>query len=278
MSNEKMVALIRQGHNEYMEKLYIQNLRFICKIIAQCGIDYRSKPEDYEDAKQNAYFGLAAAVDGFDSDKGYKFLTYAQKYIKRSIWRGMLTYTPIHALDEYNTIKKQISQLTQIKQRTPTRAEIAQYCGLSVDKLNYILWRNTAVKSLYEPVDSEEDILLSDTIQDNSINFEEDIENDDFRAFVRKTVNELPPPSAEIINLRFMQGLSYAKIGKIYNISPERVRQKLRTALKLMRKPSIAKKLIDNHTKFYTHTGIEEFNRTWTSSTEKAVLFRDSLY
>ena len=277
MSNEELAVLIQNGHNEYMESLYIQNLRFICRIISQCGIDYKSNHEDYEDAKQNAYFGLAAAVNSFEVKKGYKFLTYAEKYIKNSIRRGILTYTPIHILDEYNSITKKTSLLTQIKQRTPTKAEIAEYCGLSIDRLNYIYSCNNAVKSMYEPSTDEEDFSLIDTLEDNSIHFEDDILNDDFRAFVRKTVNELPPPEAEIINMRFMQGLSYSKIGEIYNISPERVRQKLNKALKLMRKPEIAKKLIDNHTRFYTHTGLEEFNRTWTSSTEKAVLFRDLL-
>ncbi len=275
MSNEELAVLIQNGHNEYMESLYIQNMRFICRIISQCGIDYKNDYEDYEDAKQNAYFGLAAAVNSFDIKKGCKFLTYAAKYIKNSIRREKLRYTPMWVIDEYNAIKKKTSLLTQIKQRTPTKTEIAQYCGLSVDRLNYIYSCNTAVKSMYEPLTDDEDFSALDTLEDNSIHFEDDILNDDFRAFVRKTVNELPPPEAEIINMRFMQGLSYSKIGEIYNITSERVRQKLNKALKLMRKPEIAKKLIDNYTRFYTHTGLEEFNRTWTSSTEKAVLFRD---
>lgn len=82
MSNEELAVLIQNGHNEYMESLYIQNLRFICRIISQCGIDYKSNHEDYEDAKQNAYFGLAAAVNSFEVKKAINFSHMPKSILK----------------------------------------------------------------------------------------------------------------------------------------------------------------------------------------------------
>lgn len=55
---------------------------------------YRYETPGYsrEDAFQDAVFGLAAAVRGFDPDRGYRFATYAAAWLHRSIVRGRGIY------------------------------------------------------------------------------------------------------------------------------------------------------------------------------------------
>ena len=77
MSNEELVKLIRGGKCELMGELYTQNRRFIMAIVKRIGI----QSDNYEDAMQDAYFGLHEAVRRFDERKGYKFLTYAKYHM-----------------------------------------------------------------------------------------------------------------------------------------------------------------------------------------------------
>lgn len=60
MTNEELARLIKQGNNDLMSELYEQNRRFIFALIKHIGI----QPDNYDDAMQDAYFGLHTAVQG----------------------------------------------------------------------------------------------------------------------------------------------------------------------------------------------------------------------
>lgn len=84
MTNEELVALIQAGVDvqENMAQLYQQNRRFITKI----ALPYSNTCE-LEDLVQEAYFGLEKAAKKFEPDRGFKFLTYAENWIRQVIHR-----------------------------------------------------------------------------------------------------------------------------------------------------------------------------------------------
>ena len=86
--------------------LYQQNRRFIAGIALPF-----SNSSDLEDLMQEAYFGLERAVSKYDASLGYKFLTYAENWIRQSLQRycqnnGNLKRMPIHVLEQISQYQK----------------------------------------------------------------------------------------------------------------------------------------------------------------------------
>ena len=280
MSNEELVERIKQGENSLMSDLYMNCRRFIIAIIKHIGIE---QAEDCEDAMQDAYFGLYEAVKGFDESKGYKFLTYAKYHIQTAIQRGKLKSSdlPEYVYSQRRQILRKRSELMQSLGRYPTQAELALKMNMDVKTVNYILNVAKPIKSIYESVEGTDELIVSDTIPDNRIDFENTIAAADERACVRAVVEELPEAEKEIIKLSYFEGLPYSVIAQQINKSVERVRQLKQRGLRQLRHPRISKRLldedIDRRTLFYSHRGVSTFNTTWTSSTEQTVLQREYL-
>lgn len=280
MSNEELVERIKQGESSLMSDLYMNCRRFIIAIIKHIGIE---QAEDCEDAMQDAYFGLYEAVKGFDESKGYKFLTYAKYHIQTAIQRGKLKCSdlPEYVYSQRRQILRKRSELMQSLGRYPTQAELALEMNIDVKTVNYILNVAKPVKSIYESVEGTDELIVSDTIPDNRIDFENEIAAADERDCVRAVVEELPEAEKEIIKLSYFEGLPYSVIAQQINKSVERVRQLKQRGLRQLRHPRISRRLldedIDRRTLFYSHRGVSTFNTTWTSSTEQTVLQREYL-
>ena len=280
MSNEELVERIKQGENSLMSDLYMNCRRFIIAIIKRIGIE---QAEDCEDAMQDAYFGLYEAVKGFDESKGYKFLTYAKYHIQTAIQRGKLKSSdlPEYVYSQRRQILRKRSELMQSLGRYPTQAELALKMNMNVKTVNYILNVSKPIKSIYESVEGTDELIVSDTIPDNRIDFENTIAAADERACVRAVVEELPEAEKEIIKLSYFEGLPYSVIAQQINKSVEWVRQLKQRGLRQLRHPRISKRLldedVDRRTLFYSHRRVSTFNTTWTSSTEQTVLQREYL-
>ena len=280
MSNEELVERIKQGENSLMSDLYMNCRRFIIAIIKHIGIE---QAEDCEDAMQDAYFGLYEAVKGFDESKGYKFLTYAKYHIQTAIQRGKLKFSdlPEYVYSQRRQILRKRSELMQSLGRYPTQAELALKMNMDVKTVNYILNVAKPIKSIYESVEGTDELIVSDTIPDNRIDFENEIVTADERACVRAVVEELPEAEKEVIKLSYFEGLPYSVIAQQIDKSVERVRQLKQRGLRQLRHPRISKRLldedIDRRTLFYSHRVVSTFNTTWTSSTEQTVLQREYL-
>ena len=98
ISNEELVALIQSGVQvrDNMGKLYEQNQKFIQAVCTPF-----TKRCELGDLMQEAYFGLVKAVEGYDSNKGYLFLTYAKSYIRAACITYVKRYSSVKRIPEY---------------------------------------------------------------------------------------------------------------------------------------------------------------------------------
>lgn len=284
MSNEELVERIKQGENSLMSDLYMNCRRFIIAIIKHIGIE---QAEDYEDAMQDAYFGLYEAVKGFDESKGDKFLTYAKYHIQTAIQRGKLKCSdlPEYVYSQRRQILRKRSELMQSLGRYPTQAELALKMNMDVKTVNYILNVAKPIKSIYENVKGVDNLTVGDTIPDNRIDFENTIAAADERRCINKAVgeavSELPQEEKEAIRLFYFKGMTYTDIAELKGVAAADVRREVAKGLRQLRHPKISRRLldedVDRRTLFYSHRGVSTFNTTWTSSTEQTVLQREYL-
>ena len=84
MHNEELVQQIQDGtdRKKNLTLLWEQNQGIINMIVHQL-TSLQSYEEGFEDAKQQSFFGLLEAVNGYNPKFGAKFFTYAEGKIKK---------------------------------------------------------------------------------------------------------------------------------------------------------------------------------------------------
>lgn len=287
MTNEQLVTLVQAGENvaDNMLQLWNQNKAFI----NQMAIKYRGYAE-IDDLKQEGYIGLCNAVDHYDLSKGVPFINYAAFWIMRGMQQHISNCTgairlPEYARKEIGQYKKILCEYVKWYGEEPTDYEMASLMGVSKEKIdkikNNVLLSN--VRSLGAPVGAEnEEVVLGEMIAT-----EEDIEENVIKKLdtavlknvLWKTVEQLPSPYLDVICLRYRDNISLNEVGQNMGVTNSNARRIEYKALGRLRELDKNKVLHSYHEEYLTsahvlHVGIDEFNRTWTSSVEKAVLSR----
>ncbi len=89
LTNERLVKLIQEGgidRNKNLEMLWSRNLNLIRLIIKKL-TGYRGNEDIFQDMEQQAFIGFYDAVMRFDESRNIKFFSFANDYIRKSIYR-----------------------------------------------------------------------------------------------------------------------------------------------------------------------------------------------
>ena len=247
----ELAQKVLEGDDDAKQKLIESNLRLVVSIAKK----HTNRGLKMLDLIQEGNMGLMKAVEKFEYEKGFKFSTYATWWIRQAITRaiadqGRTIRIPVHMIETINEIKKESRIILQETGKEPTAEELSKKLELPVDKVKAILEMNQDPISLETPVGSEEDSELGDFVEDDKflnpydattrVLLKEQLDE------VLKTLNE-----REEMVLRYRYGLddgspkTLEEVGKIFNVTRERIRQIEVKALRKLRHPSRRKKLED---------------------------------
>ncbi len=215
---------------------------------------YRERGLDLLDLVQEASIGLIQAIDHFDWQRGVKFGAYASWWMQQAIGCGIANHgrtirLPAYLLNEIRKVNRVEANLHQQTDREPSREEIAEASGLTVDRL-LLLDRLTANTVSLETYTSSGQGGIEDFVAcEKTPNPLAEISRQDLVDEVKTALTELPPREQQIISLRYglENGKEYSlqEIGTLLNLSRERIRQIEVRALNRLRHPTRCERLRD---------------------------------
>lgn len=255
LSYEKEQILAKRvanGDLKAREIMIQSNLRLVIAIAK----GYRRPDNSFLDLIQDGTLGLIKATEKFDPDRGYKFSTYATWWIRQSITRGIADTSrtirmPVHIVEKFNKIIKAKKKLFESMDRDPTNDEIADLSGIPVEEVEKILVMARTPASLDRPIsDSGEDYEFKDYLVDtDSPPTDEEVFSSIRDELLSDVLDNLSFRERKIIELRFgldgQDQKTLEDIGRVFNITKERVRQIESACIEKMRKMSLAQSLRD---------------------------------
>ena len=256
LKNEQLCALYQQGDPLALEALVLKNEKFVYRDALALSKQFKQDSLTIDDIVQYGNIGLIAAADRFDVTRGFSFLTYAGHWIKQSITRNIIDHAylirlPVHVMERAR-------RFWGVRAAHPnfTEAELIEEIitlgyATSVKEIRHLLnlgdlYLNTT--SLNVLVGEDEETELEEFIPSDS-SVEDVVEQTFLRESLENVLSTLTPREEKILRLRFGfdDGIerTLEDVGKMFNVTRERIRQIENKALRKLRHPSRTKHIRD---------------------------------
>jgi len=214
------------------EQLITANLRFVVNVAKK----YQNQGLSLEDLINEGNLGLINAIEKYDPERGFHFISYAVWWIRQSILKSIceksrMIRLPMNRANELVQIEKTKKQLVSQTGLDPDTEEIAQILDLKKKDVDDLIALSQDHVSLDTPVFYKKDSsVLGDFIEDEGyIAPEDEVMKDSLKEEIEKVLSTIPEKEAQILEYRFglkdQKPMSLKEIGELYNLTKERIRQ-----------------------------------------------------
>ncbi|GGC63266.1 sigma-70 family RNA polymerase sigma factor [Hoyosella rhizosphaerae] len=191
---------------------------------------FQGRGEDPDDLLQVARVGLVKAIERFDPESGYEFLSFAVPTIMGEVRRHLRDHVgqmrvPRNLQELRVRLAMELPDLTQKLARTPRPRDIAEALGVPVDEITNAMTAGYVYRA--------ED--LDDIHQQNfPIDSNFDSQSDE-RLWLEKVIGQLPDRHRYILRLRFVEDLTQTEIANSIGVSQVHVSRLLTQGLATLR-------------------------------------------
>ncbi|KAL3825893.1 hypothetical protein ACJIZ3_021922 [Penstemon smallii] len=213
------------------DKLIYSNLRMVVHIAKQ----YQGRGLNLQDMLQEGSMGLMRSVEKFKPQAGCRFATYAYWWIRQSIRKALFQHSRTVRLPEnvyalLNKVYEAKKSCFQQGNHQPRKEEIAARAGITVERLDRLLYTSRMPLSMQQPVWMDQNTTYQEITADTTVETPDmGVGKQVMRQHVRNLLSVLNPRERKIIRLRF--GIedgnqkSLSEIGAFFGLSKERIRQ-----------------------------------------------------
>jgi RNA polymerase primary sigma factor len=245
---EHMKRLLRE-YEEAKNEMCRCNLRLVIAVAKK----YRNRGIGFLDFIQEGNTGLMRAIDKFEYRRGFKFSTYAIWWIRQAITRSIAEQArtiriPVHMIDALTQIRHKSREIYQETGRQPSLSEIAAATEIPIEEIRRTMLMGANPISLEHPIGEAEDGCFGELVADTNTERPERLaSNDLLQKEIGNLLKVLTHREREIIKLRFglENGYSYTleEVGRIFQVSRERVRQIEQKAVEKLQHPGRCRQL-----------------------------------
>lgn len=222
-----------EGDMDAREKLVMSHLNLV-RFIAN---KFKNRGEPIDDLIQVGYLGLLKAIDRFDPSRGLEFTTFATPTIMGEIKRhfrdkGWSVRVPRRLQELSAKVNQAADTLTSRLQRSPTIAEIADYLDATVDEVLEAMESSSAYSSVSLEAPSGADDDDTPSVIDRYATEDSDLAFTDDRIIIEEALASFSPRERDVIEMRFLKGMTQIEIAEKLGISQVQVSRLLRRTLK----------------------------------------------
>ena len=237
-TNEKLAAAIRQGRRELMETLWERVEPFTRQAANRLTVP----GAESDDLYQSGYLALVAAVDTYDPERGASFIHWYALALKTAFAEAGGYRTKRQAKDPVRYAGSLDTPMTDEPDADTLEAAIADKAAEEAfEEAEEAIWR----RQLHDALETE--------------------------------IGKLTPRQAAVIRDFYWKNRTLAEIGRECGVSATRAGQLKQEGLSRMARTAALRQFVDERTPYFLRVGVQSFQRTGESATERAVFARERI-
>jgi RNA polymerase primary sigma factor len=235
----KTAKLAAQGNKAARDRLINSNLRFVISLAKK----FQGRGLGLQDLISEGNIGLMKAVDNFDAEMGYRFITYAVWWIRQAIanavqQKGRMIRLPAKKIHDLKMIDK--ARQMMYAENGSGGADIcdtAAFLNMPKEEAEDLLMAGQEVISLDDMiVNCDNALTIKDTIEDECTSAPDiQVTNTLLRDNLNIVIGRLEKRAADVIRCRYGLGdsapMTLSEMSAHFNLTRERLRQIEKLAL-----------------------------------------------
>ena len=247
----ELAVKAKQGDILARDRIVKANLRFVVSVAKK----YQCGAFELNDLINEGNIGLMIAIDKFDPEKGYHFISYAVWWIRQTILKaiyekGKMIRLPSNKTNDIIKIEKARKSLKAKLTEEEELEQVALMLNMTPVHVQEMMMISKDVFSLDSKVggDESDSNSLGEMLEDTtSVSPEENAIQNDMKEQIDNVLSTLTVKEAEILRCRFglngKKAMSLKEVGEVFNLTKERIRQIEKKAIKRLQHPTRCKKL-----------------------------------
>jgi RNA polymerase primary sigma factor len=247
LSREEEDTVAREaarGNKSARDRLINGNLRFVVNVAKK----YQGQGLSIMDLISEGNIGLMNAVERYDVEKGYHFISYAVWWIRQAILKAIceksrMIRLPLNRANELVQIQKARKLVQDSQSREAEIREVARLLNMDKEHVTELINISREHVSLDNPISADRDSSsLEEFIEDEQHEAPEQYAmSRALKQDIEGVLDTLDQKEAIVIRFRYGLGdcapLSLKELGDRFNLTKERIRQIEKKAIKRLQHP-----------------------------------------
>ncbi|MBM75738.1 MAG: hypothetical protein CMK59_10085 [Proteobacteria bacterium] len=204
---------------------------------------YSDASIDVDDLISCGAIGLLEAMDRYDSNMNNRFSTYAEFRIRGAMLDALrsLDHTSRYRRDQGKEIRHFVDDYHDKYGSKPSQTEIAEYLGVSLEKLSVILQENQPVH--LSSLDEDYSVGMSDggrslaemIADEDAVDPLDVLLDEEIRTGVHEAIEALPERERHCVVLYYGRNFNLSELAEVFGLTKARISQILAEARKKMK-------------------------------------------